>query len=228
MQGFFDSTYKTPAWYRRKIENKARRKFLKSAMGASALTLMPVPLLAKANQANDQRLATDPWLTLDSTLNHLLPQSEIGPSAKDIQAIQYLFNVIDQQPIDEDEKAFIFKGVGWLNGFCQSKLNKNFVELEQENKEAMLRAISGSTAGRNWINTLINYLFEAMLSPPAYGGNPNGVGWTWLQHQAGFPLPKEGSRYYELPTYQQIKISFQPWRKNALAKTSHPNGKKAV
>jgi hypothetical protein len=38
-----------------------------------------------------------------------------------------------------------------------------------------------------------------MLSPPSYGGNPNGIGWQWLEHKAGFPLPEKGQRYFELP-----------------------------
>lgn len=69
-----------------------------------------------------------------------------------------------------------------------------------------MRGISASRAGNNWLNTLINYLYEAMLSPPSYGGNPNGIGWTWLEHQAGFPLPPAGKRYFELPGAHQISI----------------------
>ena len=54
---------------------------------------------------------------------------------------------------------------------------------------------------------LIGYIFEAMLAPPAYGGNPNGVGWQWLQHKAGYPLPKAGKRYYELPQRSRVQTS---------------------
>ena len=54
---------------------------------------------------------------------------------------------------------------------------------------------------------MVGYLFEAMLSPPSYGGNPNGIGWHWLEHQAGFPLPQAGKRYYELPGKQPIVLS---------------------
>ena len=46
-----------------------------------------------------------------------------------------------------------------------------------------------------------------MLAPPIYGGNPNGIGWQWLKHKPGFPLPEQGKRYYELSAYAAIKIT---------------------
>jgi len=150
---------------------------------------------------------TDPWLTLDATLNHLLPESKTGPSAKDIRASLYLYNVVHEQPTEQDEIDFIYKGVGWLNDFSQSQLQRNFVALTTNEKEGLLKAISRSRAGENWLSNLISYIFEAMLAPPVYGGNPNGIGWQWLDHQAGFPLPGKGKRYYELPGQQSIAIT---------------------
>lgn len=205
---FFDKAYKTPRWLSNKI---SRRSALKSAAGAMAIASMPVMLNAKAlensNKSLNEYLKIDPWLTLNAVLNHLLPASKTGPSAQELQATQYLFNVVYQQPTEQSEIEFIFKGVGWLNGYTQSQLKQNFVLLSVENKEKTLRAISKSNAGDNWINNLINYLYEAMLTPPIYGGNPKGIGWQWLDHKAGFPLPKIGNRYYELPGQQKIEFS---------------------
>ncbi|NMP33573.1 gluconate 2-dehydrogenase subunit 3 family protein [Thalassotalea sp. M1531] len=200
---FFNNDYQTPDWLKAKL---SRRAMLKAAAGVTATSAIPIVWSAEKSEALNQLKRQDPWLTLDAVLSHLLPQSESGPGAKDIQALAYLFNVVDEQPIDSEEKAFIFKGVGWLNGFSQSQLNSNFVVLNTEQKEQLLRKISGSQAGNNWINTLINYLYEAMLSPPSYGGNPDGIGWKWLNHQAGFPLPPKGKRFYEIPGKYQISI----------------------
>ncbi|WP_448213504.1 gluconate 2-dehydrogenase subunit 3 family protein [Colwellia sp. MEBiC06753] len=196
---FFDDHYQTPRWYQKKM---SRRTALKAAAGASLIGGLP-KALAKVQSENDkaqfeQMLRTDPWQTLDAVLQQLLPESESGPSAKAIQATEYLYNVVQYQPIDPDEKVFIVKGVTWLNGYSQSELKRSFVDLSPAEKQQVLKSISGSQAGHNWINTLLNYIFEAMLSPPAYGGNPNGIGWQWLEHQPGFPLPNQGSRYYEL------------------------------
>lgn len=200
---FFDQSYQTPAWLSDKF---TRRSTLKSAAGMLALAVTPQSLANKHNTSKTNlhaaflnELTRDPWKTLDAVLLHLLPQSSSGPGAQDIQLTQYLMNVVQVQPTDMNEVEFIFKGVEWLNGFTQSQVQQNFIQLSFDKKESMLRAISGSTAGENWLNNLIGYIFEAMLSPPSYGGNPNGIGWQWLEHQAGYPLPPKGKRYYELP-----------------------------
>lgn len=200
---FFDGNYRTPRWYQKKIN---RRQMLKSAAGATAIAAMPTTFAV--NTSVTDKIAADPWQTLDAVHNHLLPSSTSGPGAVEIQATQYLFNVINLQPIEDAERTFIFKGVGWLNGYSDSLHKKRFVELSLPEKEAVLKAVSRSRAGHNWINTLLGYIYEAMLAPPAYGGNPDGVGWSWLDHKAGFPLPKEGARYYELPgtRYSDKKI----------------------
>lgn len=216
MKSFFDSRYRTPLWFKEKQSKSAenvemqRRHFLKSAAGASAIGLgagVALPafsLTIKDKQTLALLTQTDPWKTLEATLMHLLPSSETGPSAQDINALAYLHQVMTVQPTDQDEKDFIIKGVGWLNGFANSQYKKVFIKLTLSEKELLLRSISQSQAGGNWLNTLISYIFEAMLAPPVYGGNPNGIGWQWLEHQAGFPLPKEGQRYFELPSRSQV------------------------
>lgn len=198
---FFDDNYQTPPCLKQRL---SRRNFLKSAAMTSALTALPVASFEKINIAD---LSQEPWLTLNSVLEHLLPSSATGPGAKELQAIHYLYNVVTQQPIEQDEKDFIEKGVGWLNGYTNGQLEKSFVDLVQTDKESSLKAVSKSRAGENWISTLLSYLFEAMLAPPIYGGNPDGIGWQWLKHKPGFPLPEQGKRYYELPAYGAIKVT---------------------
>lgn len=206
MSSFFDVSYQTPSWLKQKL---SRRHLLKSAAGASAVAALP--RYTFAYQADIAAITkTDPWLTLDAVLQHLLPSSASGPGAVEIQATNYLYQTVTQQPVDEAEKVFIKQGVAWLNGYSQNQVAKNFVQLRTSEKETMLRAISGSQAGENWLNTLINYLYEAMLSAPIYGGNPKGIGWQWLEHQAGFPLPEKGQRYYEIPGRYQIAVKNLP------------------
>lgn len=225
MKSFFDLNYITPDWFVKKVKNYQetqhdgrRRQFMKSAAGVSAIAAMPTFSKEPSKISLDERLKTDPWLTLNLVLEHLLPNSETGPDAKEINAIQYLLNVVYEQRVEQDEIDFVFKGVSWLNGYSQSQNTLDFQFLNNEQKETALKGISQSRAGENWLNTLLIYLFEAMLSPPSYGGNPNGIGWKWLEHQAGFPLPNKGDRYYEIPvsrskgkkrllTSQRIKIN---------------------
>jgi hypothetical protein len=225
MASFFSEAYETPQWLKKKL---SRRSALKSAAGATMITTMPALSWSTATKNSFTTLSqTDPWLTLDAVLDHLLPASPTGPSAKEVNASQYLFNVVYQQPTEQAEIDFIYKGVGWLNGFSTSQLQRNFIALTFEEKESTLRAISNSVAGENWLSNLVSYLFEAMLSPPSYGGNPEGIGWQWLDHQAGFPLPKVGERYFELPGKQLIAIT-NHYKKSANVATSTSTATKTV
>ena len=206
---FFDKNYQTPDFIKDKQRQaqQSRRGFLKSAAGMGAMATLPAfSLNAKALTSLSELVKTEPWLTLDATLNQLLPSSPTGPSAKDINATAYLFQVMTVQPTEQDEKDFILKGVGWLNSYANSEKSADFAQLNFADKEQLLRGISRSRAGQNWLNTLLGYIFEAMLAPPSYGGNPDGIGWQWLEHQAGFPLPEKGQRYFELPSRARIDL----------------------
>jgi len=201
---FFDKNYQTPAWLKAKpwfAIRHSRRHFLKAAAGASAMAIMPTTITNAAEKNWQQQPL---WQTLNAVFDHLLPESATGPSAQDIKAVNYLYNVINLQPTSSDEVSFIKQGVTWLNDYSHSQLSKDFILLTSDEKEVILRDISHSRAGENWLSTLLSYLFEAMLSPPIYGGNPNGIGEKWLNHQPGFPLPQVGTRYYELPGAYRI------------------------
>ena len=203
IKSFFDNSFTTPEFLKEK--QQARRRLLKSAAGVSALTILPTWTVTASQQEQlNSLLKTDPWRTLDSVMNHLLPASKTGPSAVEIKAMEFLYNLVFERPTPQDEIDFIFKGVDWLNGYTTQQLNRSFVALTFDEKEAMLRDISQSNAGSNWINMMLTNLLEAMLSPPSYGGNPNGIGWQWLEHKAGFPLPEKGQRYFELPKRASI------------------------
>jgi len=207
LTSFFDKNYQTPEFIKNKKTQQNRRHFLKSAAGMGVLASLPTfNLNAKAQASLSELVKADPWLTLDATLNQLLPSSATGPSAKEIQATAYLHQVMTVHPTEQDEKEFILKGVGWLNGYANSEKSANFAQLNFSDKEQLLRGISQSRAGQNWLNTLLGYIFQAMLAPPSYGGNPNGIGYQWLEHQAGFPLPEKGQRYFELPTRARINL----------------------
>ena len=236
---FFDKNYQTPAFIKDKqnqAQQQSRRHFLKSAAGMGALASLPTfSVNAKTQDSLDDSLKilvkTEPWLTLDATLNHLLPSSATGPSASEIRATAYLHQVMTVQPTEQDEKDFIVKGVGWLNGYANSQKAMDFAQLDFADKEQLLRGISQSRAGQNWLNTLLGYIFEAMLSPESYGGNPNGIGWQWLEHQAGFPLPEKGQRYFELPTRAHVSMlsreDYENKRAASNRKKAHQGTRKA-
>ncbi len=126
----------------------------------------------------------------------IFPDDGDGPSAKDINALAYLEWTLTDPDNDADgDGEFIAKGVGWLDSLSEQTQGDQFIKLKPEQQNKVLTQISQSSAGENWMSILIYYLMEALLFDPLYGGNPKGVGWTWLNHQPGFPAPDEETNY---------------------------------
>ncbi len=180
------------AWHRGLV---SRRRFLIAAAGGSVALLF-----AQQGVANtDSDHPVDPWPILEATLEHMLPGEPESPGAAEIHALDYLRFVVADPRIDAEERAFILQGSGWLDDLARQRTNKRFIELGFDEKETLLRQITRSAAGENWVSTLLSYLLEALLTAPAYGGNTDGIGWRWLEYVPGFPLPGPGTRYAELP-----------------------------
>lgn len=170
----------------------SRRRFLVQAAGGSIALLFGLPQTAKA-------AAFDPWPTLAAVLEQLLPSEPDSPGASEIRALDYLRFVVGDAKVDGEERAFILEGNRWLDELARQQHGAPFPDLAPDQKEQLLRRIAQSAAGENWLSTLLTYLFEALLTAPAYGGNPDGIGWRWLEYVPGFPLPGPGTRYMELP-----------------------------
>jgi gluconate 2-dehydrogenase gamma chain len=176
----------------------SRRRFLVACAGTAALpfvSAVPGHAVEKAVVAWQEK---EPWLTLAAVQEHLLPSDGVAPGARQINATQYLKNVIDHHDIEKSEKEFIQNGVNWLNGIAKEMFATDFIGLKASQKEKVLRKVAQSRAGENWISTLLAYIIEALLTSPAYGGNPGGVGWKWLEHKPGFPQPPVNKVYYRL------------------------------
>ncbi len=172
-----------------------RRRFLLQMSGISiATSLLPRFSFAKTTTNLDQ----EPWLTFAAVQQHLFPATDDSPGANDINATLYLNNTLNTPDMEFEDKKFILNGVNWLNGISNKLKRKDFRLLNQKNREIVLRKIEQSNAGQNWLATLLLYIFEALLTDPVYGGNPNGIGWIWLQHQPGFPQPSKNKKYYTL------------------------------
>jgi gluconate 2-dehydrogenase gamma chain len=170
----------------------SRRRFLVEAAGGSVALLFGLPAVSATT-------AFDPWPTLDTLTQHLLPSEPDSPGAREINAIGYLRFVVADPKVDAETREFILQGNQWLEELAQQRHGQTFTLLDGESREQLLREIVATPAGENWIATLLTYLFEALLTAPAYGGNPDGIGWRWLAYIPGFPLPTAGTRYTELP-----------------------------
>jgi len=127
---------------------------------------------------------------------HLFPKDGDGPSASDVNSFTYLeWALTDPDNASDGDGDFIKKGVGWLDGLAKQTQGDSFFKLSFEQQDKVLRQISKSSTGENWMSIIIYYIMEALLFDPIYGGNPDGIGWKWLQHQPGFPVPDSDTLY---------------------------------
>ncbi len=164
---------------------RSRREFLVTAAGGlAALFASAGALAATAN----------PWPVLAAVQDHLFPSEPGAPGAREINALSYLQGVLGDPRSDRDERRFILKGVDWLEDLARQRHQAAFVDLDPIRREQVLREVADSEQGDNWLATLLFYLCEALLTDPVYGGNPGGIGWTWLGHQPGFPRPIRPAR----------------------------------
>jgi gluconate 2-dehydrogenase gamma chain len=186
-----------------------RRAFLKTSTAISLLAGLTLykPILAgegnNSNDSTDVTLATgedsftkEQQIVLDAVQMQLFPDDGDGPSARDLNGIAYLeWAMTDQININDGDPDFIVKGIDWLSDLSQQTHGANFVELNDSQQDKVLRQVVKSQTGENWLSILLYYLTEALMLDPIYGGNPEMIGWTWLQHQAGFPRPITGKTY---------------------------------
>jgi len=121
---------------------------------------------------------------------HLFPQSKLGPGSADLNISSYLSQVLSDERIMEEDRHYFLQGAKWLEESAFEEYNRSFLNLNRSDKEALLQKVATQRWGEYFIETSLTYIFEALLSSPVYGSNKNEIGWKWLEHQAGFPQPK--------------------------------------
>jgi gluconate 2-dehydrogenase gamma chain len=180
---------RTPAAERQRLWT--RRQALLAAAGGSVALLFGMP--ARATQT-----ATDhDWRVIDAVQQQLFPDEADAPGARAIKALDYLKGQLPH--LDSEDREFVLSGVNWLQQLAQEREGAGFTQLDPTQQARLLQQIARSRAGENWLSTLLTYVFEALLTAPAYAGNPGGVGWKWLHYVPGFPLADADTLYWKLP-----------------------------
>jgi len=195
----------TPEQRERLDISLARRHFVFNQLkSAVALSLAPAWLSLSGCEANQDKnaqqrlLQIEPWYTFAAVQQQLFPDDGDGPDAKEIHATSYLKFVMEAPDTEPQNRHFILDGVDWLNRLAIARFVGVFANCESVQQKTLIQEISQSSAGERWLSYLLTYIMEALLSDPVYGGNPNGIGWKWLQHIPGFPRPPANKRYFDL------------------------------
>ena len=176
----------------------SRRQFVKGLSALSAGILLPIKSSATTTAQPVSQPSQAPWPTIAAVQEQLFPAEPDSPGARDINATTYLKNLLEESTFDRTEREFILHGPNWLNELATTNHGMPFTQLTTTQQEQLLQRIASSQAGENWLSLLLLYIFEALLSSPIYGGNPDGIGWRWLEHNPGFPQPTLANSYKKL------------------------------
>ncbi|MDA3907516.1 MAG: hypothetical protein PF437_00365 [Sulfurimonas sp.] len=161
---------------------KTRRTFLKkTAFSTTALILPHIKLFASASILDTLALAQ----------RDLYGDLKSAPSFKEINSRAYLSLILTHSRVDEDSKKYIKNGAIWLDEDAVKLYKKPYIQLDEKKRQKTLHYIATYTWGENWIDTMLRFVYEAVLGDTIYGVNKNESGWKWLTHASGLPRPKE-------------------------------------
>lgn len=187
-----------------------RRDFLKQSgaialfaglMPCKPIVAMSVPQEDPLARSNTTKFSLEQKKVVEAVQMQLFPADGDGPSAAEINAYSYLDWALDDPGnVEDGDRDFIITGVGWLQDFSRKALDQSFIQLSSKQQHKLLEQFSKTGKHENWMSLLVYYLLEALLLDPVYGGNPDGIGWKWLEHQPGFPRPGKGQTYHRYLT----------------------------
>lgn len=161
---------------------KTRRTFLKkTAFSTTAFVLPHSELFASASTLDTLALAQ----------KDLYGDLKSAPNFQEISSRAYLSLILTHSRVDEDSKKYIKNGAIWLDEEAIELYKKPYIELSSTERQETLKSIATYTWGENWIDTMLRFIYEAVLGDPIYGINKHSSGWEWLNHISGLPRPKE-------------------------------------
>ncbi len=179
----------------------SRKQFIRSMVAGGLVARLPFSKLIGQVQKNDNPILTSDQLSIIRSVQAaLFPKDEFGPGATDINAATYLLWVLADPQKDPDEVEYIINGIGWVDETAFEEYETAFIDLSPDDREQLIALISRTNWGESWLSVILTFIFEALLSDPQYGSNPNSIGWKWLDHNTGQPRPSKELLYPKILT----------------------------
>lgn len=177
----------------------SRKKFMGGMlMGGFLASLLPTVSILGKSIIEIEILSQNQFSIVASVQKILFPSDGDGPGAYDVMADKYLLWVLSDERMDPEEKDYIIDGIGWVDETAEENFSKSYNKLSQSEKETLIDDISNESWGSSWLSVILTFIFEALLSDPQYGGNPDKIGWDWLHHNPGYPRPTKLLLYPEI------------------------------
>lgn len=179
-----------------------RSFFFVASIALLGITSLPRAVASTIKQASQRfskaGLTTAQRQMIAAVQEHMLPSELNAPGASDANATGYLQQVLIHHNLDKIERRFIIDGIYQFETFTLNNTGKSFIILTADERESVLRHYETDPAGHQWLTVILQYILEAMLTDPVYGGNTNGVGWGWLQFTPSFKRPSPDKRFFLL------------------------------
>ena len=178
----------------------SRKQFLRSLAFGSLISQVPFSkLIAQLNK--ERNILSEKQLAIVSSVQEILfPDDGNGPAANQVKAAEYLVWVLSDKNKDPEDVEYIINGIGWVDETAEENNSKKYLDLSQPEKEDLIEFVSKESWGESWLSVVLSFIFEALLCDPQYGGNPDGIGWGWLNHYPGQPRPTVDLLYPEILT----------------------------
>lgn len=177
----------------------SRKGFIQGVISVSVISQFPFLRLNGAAVVAKKRILTEKQLLIAQAVQEILfPNDGNGPGAKDIHAVSYLKWALSDAGKDPDEVSYILNGLSWTDETSVELFDKPFEELTPSEQEELIAGISKKSWGESWLSAMLTLIFEALLCDPSYGGNPEKIGWQWLNHNPGQPRPSADLLYPQI------------------------------
>lgn len=176
-----------------------RRDWLRAALiGGSITQLAFLQACGDSKQIleNGNDLLTAQQATiLKSVMDILFPDDGNGPSVDDLHSFEYVMWVLHDSGASEKYRTLAVEGIDWAEERIQQTQQRGYLDLNQAERERAVAYFNEDAYGQEWLNVIMSYILESVLLDPVYGGNPDGIGWKWLNHTPGYPQATEELRY---------------------------------
>ena len=142
-------------------------------------------------------LFVDERRTLESLLNRLFPSDELGPGASALEVPAHLQRRLNAG--SPAQRLAYYAGVRTLQRVARERAGVSFSELSDREADLVIRQLDRADVdcglaadgelrmtGEQFVNLVTGHLYDAILSDPAHGANPEGTGWGLV----GYPGPR--------------------------------------
>lgn len=186
------------------MQKTSRRNFLRTMILGGIVLQIPFvfscnssDLKALQIKINNNLFSINTEL-LQQLLNILFPKSTIAPSALELKADIYYLWYLQDNRLKPKKREYLVYGLDKIQKYAIDNLDSNFIDLPLQKQEEIIKFISTTKWGKNYLSSLMTIIFEAMFANPVYESNPDKIGWQWLNFKGGYPEPSIRNRYPEI------------------------------